>query len=91
MGLIQAYTPASAAPESRVQFDEKTKKFTAIADSEDDMLARLLDAMTIAVESGTVSEDGWLEEIFSDKEEFGSFILDLSEYSLVSTTGGIKL
>lgn len=80
MGLIQAYAPALASIENRAQFDEKTKKFTAIADGPDDMLTGFLDAMTLAVEAGTVSEESWLEEIFADKDEFGGFILDLSEY-----------
>lgn len=80
MGLIQAYAPALAAIESRVQFDEKTKKFTVLADSADDMLTGFLDAMTLATEAGTVTEEGWLEELFADKAEFGSFILELSEY-----------
>lgn len=80
VGLIQAYAPALASPESRVQFDEKTKKFTLLTDSPDDMLTGILDAMTLAVEAGTVSEEGWLEELFADKAEFGSFILELSDY-----------
>jgi hypothetical protein len=61
-------------------FDTSTRTFKPLTTFKGLEMHEMLDSIALAVEAGVVEKDGWVKQIFTDKDVFKEFLREFAHY-----------